>query len=64
MTKREEIVKYYQNLLIIQYHNKPRAKAVIGALADELADAWELLMEVQNCFNIDVAIGKQLSCVL
>ena len=56
----EELVKYYQNLLIIQYHNKPKAKAVIGLLARELADAWYLLKQVQDCFNLEVAVGKQL----
>ena len=60
MSKIDDLVKYYQNLLIIQYHNKPKAKATIGLLARELADAWNLLKQVQNCFNLDVAVGKQL----
>ena len=60
MGAKEDLVKYYQNLLIIQYHNKPKAKAVIGALAWELADAWDFLNQIKDCFNLDVAIGQQL----
>lgn len=60
MGAKEDLVKYYQNLLIIQYHNKPKAKAVIEALAWELADAWDFLRQIKDCFNLDVAIGKQL----
>ena len=60
MATKEDLIKYYQNLLIIQYHNKPKAKAVIGLLVGELIDAWDMLNKVRDCFNLDVAIGKQL----
>lgn len=57
---KEELIKYYQNLLIIQYHNKPKAKAVIALLLGELIDAWDFLNKVRDCYNLDVAVGYQL----
>ena len=49
---------YYSNLLIMQYHNKPKAKATIEATAGLLPD--DLIMEVINGFDIETAVGKQL----
>lgn len=49
---------YYSNLLILQYHNKPKAKATIEATVGLLPD--DLILEVINGFNIETAIGKQL----
>lgn len=49
---------YYSNLLIMQYHNKPKAKATIEATVGLLPD--DLIMEVINGFNIETAVGKQL----
>lgn len=61
----EEIQKYYQNLLIIQYHNKPKAKALIGNLVKHLY-ADMILFKIRDGFNIvnqPYAIGKQLDCI-
>lgn len=49
---------YYSNLLIMQYHNKPKAKATIEATVGLLPD--DLIMEVINGFDIETAVGKQL----
>lgn len=49
---------YYSNLLILQYHNKPKAKATVEAVTSVLPD--ELIQEVNNGFNVDTAVGKQL----
>lgn len=49
---------YYSNLLIMQYHNKPKAKATIEATVGLLPD--DLIMEVLNGFDIETAVGKQL----
>lgn len=49
---------YYSNLLIMQYHNKPKAKATIEATVGLLPD--DLIMEVINGFDIEIAVGKQL----
>ena len=49
---------YYSNLLIMQYHNKPKAKATIEATVGLLPDG--LIMDVINGFDIETAVGKQL----
>lgn len=49
---------YYSNLLILQYHNKPKAKATIEATVGLLPD--DLILEVINGFDIETAVGKQL----
>lgn len=49
---------YYSNLLILQYHNKPKAKATVEAVTSVLPD--ELIQEVNNGFSVDTAVGKQL----
>lgn len=50
--------EYYSNLLILQYHSKPRAKATIEAVVSLLPD--DLIQEVTNGFDIQTAVGKQL----
>lgn len=58
-----KFIEYYQNLLIIQYHNKPNARAVIRAFLRPLAEVFELLEELENAFNIETAVGVQLDIV-
>lgn len=50
--------EYYSNLLILQYHNKPKAKATVEATVDLLPDS--LIQEVTNGFDLNTAVGKQL----
>ena len=50
--------EYYSNLLILQYHDKPKAKATIEAVVNLLPD--ELIQEVVGGFDIETAVGKQL----
>jgi len=54
-----ELIDYYVNLLIIQYHNKPKARAHISALVTE-AMIYDIAIAVRDGFNIETAIGKQL----
>jgi hypothetical protein len=49
----------YSDLLILQYKNKPKAVALIDGLYDILY-ANGLILDVQDGFNIDTAVGKQL----
>lgn len=49
---------YYSNLLILQYHDKPKAKATIEAVVSLIPD--DLIQEVTNGFDIETAVGKQL----
>ena len=52
-------IEYYQNLLIVQYHDKPNAQALIGLLI-EMAQASALLQQIRDAFDIDTATGVQL----
>lgn len=58
----EEIIAYYCNLLIIQYISKPRARATIGALIDPII-MNQLPTQVQDAFDINTAVGKQLDTI-
>lgn len=50
--------EYYSNLLILQYHGKPKARATIEKTVGLLPDS--LIQEVINGFDIQTAVGKQL----
>ena len=59
----EDLIKYFTNLLILQYKNKPRAKATIETLTrNAFSDTQNNIfpIEVQNAYNLDTAMGKQL----
>ena len=61
-----ELIKYFVNLLILQYRNKPRAKGTIEALARQtFADSTDKILpiEVQNSYNLDTAVGTQLDVI-
>lgn len=49
---------YYSNLLIMQYHDKPKAKATVEAFVNIYPD--DLVTKVINAFDIDTAVGAQL----
>lgn len=55
----DNIVEYYSNLLIVQYHNKPKAKAMIELFVRELL-ALGVFFDVRDGYDIDTAVGKQL----
>lgn len=54
-----EIVAYYQNLLIIQYNQQPKATATIQLLVNELM-ANGVLFDVRDGYDINTAVGAQL----
>lgn len=54
----EEYVKYLANLLIIQYHNKPKAKATIEALAKLFP--VDMIFRIRDAFSMDTATGDAL----
>lgn len=49
---------YYANLLIMQYHNKPRAKETIKVSTASIPD--QLILDIINGFDINTAVGSQL----
>lgn len=60
---KEELVKAYQNLLEVQYWNKPKAKATVKLLIETLlADmlVWKIRDE---WLNVDASVGVQLDWV-
>lgn len=60
MNKLEDLINYYINLLIIQYHNKPKARATIRAFVGELLTLYVLFRELEYAFDLNKAMGKQL----
>lgn len=54
----QEYVDYLANLLIIQYHEKPKASATIKALAQQLP--VDLILRIRDTFNMDTAVGEVL----
>jgi len=57
-----DLVSYYTNLLIIQYINKPKAKAMIELVVRTLL-ANGIVLDVLNGYNIETAVGKQLDII-
>ena len=57
-----EIVAYYTNLLILQYHDKPKAKATVDAVVRPVI-MDQLPISVQDAYAIDTAVGKQLDVI-
>jgi hypothetical protein len=57
-----DLIAYYVNLLIVQYHNQPKAQATIQLFAETLL-ASNIITDVQNAYDIDTAVGKQLDVI-
>lgn len=62
MTDLTDIENYYKNLLIIQYHDKPKAQAVVSNWVDCMAGDG-LLLQLYNAFNVDTTTGAQLDAI-
>lgn len=59
-----DLIKYYTNLLIKQYWDKPKAKATIKALILNNVLLFEnIINNFTGNFNINTAIGKQLDII-
>lgn len=58
----QQLIDYYTNLLIIQYHNKTKARATINLIATEML-ANGLILDVKEGYNIDTAVGVQLDII-
>lgn len=54
-----DFITSYSNLLIYQFANKPKAKAHIQTLLKELKRVYEAFNELNECFDLDLAVGKQ-----
>ncbi len=61
-TNDEQLIQYYQNLLILQYKNKnkPKAKAHVRTFLSQIV-IFDLLEEITKAFNIETATGDPLT---
>lgn len=57
-----ELLDYYTNLLIIQYNNKPKARATIRLVIDKLL-ANGIFFDIRDAYSIETAVGVQLDVI-
>lgn len=57
-----DIVGYYQDLLIIQYRGKTKARAHVGAVVKPFI-AEQLWAAIRDAFAVDTAVGAQLDVI-
>lgn len=57
-----EITNYYINLLIIQYHDKPKARATVELIVNLI---WMnmIILQIRDAFDWRTAVGKQLDII-
>lgn len=55
----DNVTEYYQNLLIIQYNEKIKAKAEIGSFVKNLLNN-DIYSQVEEGFDLETAVGVQL----
>ena len=55
----DALKKYYADLLIIQYHGKPKARSMIEALVDQVL-MNQIPQKLEEAFDLETAVGKQL----
>lgn len=58
----QQLQEYYANTLIVQYNNKPKAKATIEELT-KLLYANMILLQIRDAFDWETAVGKQLDII-
>jgi Protein of unknown function (DUF2612) len=58
----DSLIAYYANLLIIQYHDQPKAQAEIQLLAKTML-ASGIFSDIQAAYDIDTAVGVQLDVI-
>lgn len=62
MADLESLEEYYKNLLIIQYHDKLKAQAVVSNWVDCMV-ADGLLLDLDSAYSPDSAVGVQLDAL-
>ena len=62
MTTLTDLEDYYKNLLIIQYHNKPKAQATVAQWVDCMTGDG-IMLQLWDAFDVDTAIGAQLDAI-
>lgn len=59
MINLQQIIDYYADLIILQYNGKPKAKATIELIAQQLL-CDGVMFDVRDGFDVETAVGKQL----
>lgn len=57
------IQKEYENLLIVQYSDKPKASETISSIVKRFKNNFDLLEQMEDAFDLDNAVGKQLDII-
>lgn len=60
---KENLIKGYVDLLEVQYHNKPKAKATIKLLIETLLADMLMFKLREQCLNVEESVGVQLDVV-
>lgn len=60
MSLNSDLLQYYKNLVIVQYRVQPRALSTVEVLAN-CATCDGLPDELRVCFDLDTAVGAQLT---
>lgn len=57
---KQKLIKGYVDLLEVQYHDKPKAKATIKLLIETLLADMVMFKIREECLNVDLSVGVQL----
>jgi len=57
-----EILDYWQNTLIVQYHDKPKARATVRLLIEQML-ASGILFDIRDGYDLETAVGVQLDII-
>lgn len=60
--EKEDVKNYYADLLILQYHSKPKARETIK-LGVDIYMGDGLVFQLQDILDIDTAVGAQLDII-
>lgn len=60
---KNELIKSYQDLLELQYHEKPKAREHIKIICESLIADMVLWKIQEQCMDVDVSVGVQLDII-
>nr|DAH89625.1 MAG TPA: Protein of unknown function (DUF2612) [Caudoviricetes sp.] len=60
---KNELIKSYQDLLELQYHEKPKAREHIKTICESLIADMVLWKIQEQCMDVDISIGVQLDII-
>jgi hypothetical protein len=59
----QEFIDEYSKLLILQYYNKPKARAEVEAMSSHFSRIFTLYDSFFDAFDVDIAVGDQLDII-